>query len=172
VRVLALDLGEKRVGVAVSDATATLGSPRTTLARTGDRAAEHRAVARLVEEEAVGLVVVGLPLNMDGSRGPAARSAEAEAAALAEVLEALGVPVELADERLTTVSADRMLIGQGKRAPARRKIVDQTAAAVLLQSWLDGPGGARARAIGTDRATTGVHEDARLPNIGGGSVNG
>ena len=134
-RVLALDLGTRRIGVAVSDGTGLLASPLTTLHRAAERAADHRAIAGLVADEEAALVVVGLPLNMDGSRGEAARSAQAEAAELAQVL---GVPVELADERLTTVAADRVLIQQGKRAPARRRVVDQTAAAVLLQGWLDG----------------------------------
>ena len=142
-RVLALDLGSKRVGVAVSDATATLASPRSTLHRVGDRAAEHRQVARMVADEEAGLVLVGLPLNMDGSRGPAALAAAEEAAALAALLE---VPVELVDERLTTVSADRVLLARGAKAPARRSIVDRTAAAILLQGWLDGAAGAEFRA--------------------------
>ena len=136
-RVLALDLGTKRVGVAVSDATGVLATPLTTIIRTGDRQGEHRQVARLVLDEEAVLVIVGLPLNMDGSRGPAARAAEEEAAALAAVLP---VPVQLLDERLTTVAADRVLLGQGKRAPARRRVVDRTAAAILLQGWLDGGG--------------------------------
>lgn len=141
-RVLALDLGSKRVGVAVSDSTATLSSPRGTLHRMGDRAAEHRQVARLVEDEEADLVLVGLPLNMDGTRGPAAVAAAEEAEALATVL---GVPVELVDERLTTVSADRVLMARGAKAPARRVVVDRTAAAIMLQGWLDGAGGARFR---------------------------
>ena len=145
---LALDLGTKRVGVAVSDATATLATPRTTIVRSGDRVVDHRRVAELVVEEEAVLVVVGLPLNMDGSAGPAARAARDEAEALEAVL---AVPVEMADERLTTVVADRTLLGQGRRAPARRRVVDQTAAAVLLQSWLDGPGGAQLRAAATRR---------------------
>src|SRR5579872_3697568 len=69
-RVLALDLGSKRVGVAVSDATATLASPLATLARSGDLEADHRAIAALVAAEEAAVVVVGLPLNMDGSHGP------------------------------------------------------------------------------------------------------
>jgi len=157
-RVLSLDLGSKRIGVAVSDATVTLASPLTTVLRRGDRGAEHAAIARLVAEEEAGAVIVGLPLNMDGTRGPAARAAEEEVAALRRFLD---VPVELVDERLTTVTADRALMGQGKRAPARRRVVDQTAAAVLLQGWLDGQGGRRARQAGpNDRRGGG----------GGGSV--
>ena len=158
-RVLSLDLGTKRIGVAVSDATLTLASPLTTVHRQGDRTAEHAAIARLVAEEQAAAVIVGLPLNMDGSHGPAARAAEEEAAVLGRLLD---VPVELVDERLTTVTADRVLVGQGRRAPARRRVIDQTAAAVLLQSWLDGPGGRRARA---------VESDDRLAGGPGGSVD-
>jgi putative Holliday junction resolvase len=137
-----LDLGSKRIGVAVSDATGTLASPLTTVERSGDRAAEHRRIAGLVAEEEAQHVIVGLPLNMDGSDGPAAVAAREEAVALQAVLR---VPVELVDERLTTVSADKVLIARGLRAPKRRQVVDRTAAAVMLQGWLDGsrpkPGG-------------------------------
>src|SRR5205085_3638545 len=81
-------------------------------------------------------VVIGLPLSLDGSEGPAAAWARAEASALAA---ALGdVPVELYDERLTTVSAQRALVAAGVRGRNRRRVVDQVAAAVLLQAWLDG----------------------------------
>ena len=142
-RVLALDLGSKRVGVAVSDATATLASPAATIERSGDQDRDHARVAALVAEEGAGLVLVGLPLNMDGSAGPAASAARAEAGALGTVL---NVPVVLVDERLTTVTADRVLLEQGLRAPERRRRVDRAAAAVLLQAWLDGAGGARWRA--------------------------
>jgi len=137
------------VGVALSDATATLASPLTTLDRGDDPAVLDAAVVDLVVASEVSEVVVGLPLNMDGSKGPAARAAASEADRLAAALTAAGlagVAVSLHDERLTTVVADRTLIRQGRRAPARRKIVDKTAATVLLQSWLDGPGGRRVRA--------------------------
>jgi putative Holliday junction resolvase len=135
VRALAVDLGSKRIGVAVSDRTGVLASPVATLARTADHRAEHEAIARLVADEEVDVVLVGHPLNMDGSRGPAATAAESEAAELAA---RLGVPVRLVDERLTTVAADRALLARGRRAPQRRQVVDQVAAAVLLQGWLDG----------------------------------
>jgi putative Holliday junction resolvase len=142
VRVLALDLGSKRVGVAISDPTGILASPLTTIHRRGDRDAEHREVAALVGDEGVGRVIVGLPLNMNGSWGPAARAAKEEAEMLSVALKAVGldVPVDLVDERLTTVAADRLLIERGKRAPKRRQVVDRTAAALLLQGWLDGAG--------------------------------
>ncbi len=83
------------------------------------------------------MIVMGLPLNMDGSEGPAARAAIAEARQLATLVD---VPVEMHDERLTTVSADRSLIEAGMKAPQRRQIVDKVAAAIMLQSWLDSRG--------------------------------
>lgn len=133
-RVLALDLGTKRIGVAVSDPGQVLASPHTVLPRARRRADDHRAVAALVEELGAERVVVGLPLALDGSPGPAAKAALAEVDELAAVLP---VPVETWDERLTTVAADRSMVARGMKAPARRKVVDRVAAAVLLQSWLD-----------------------------------
>ena len=134
-RVLGLDLGQRRIGVAVSDASGTLASPHGLVQRSGDAGADHRRLAQLVEELGAERVVVGLPLSLSGEAGPAARAAMEEAATLAEVL---GVPVELYDERLTTVSAQRALREGGRPARAQRAVVDQAAATVLLQAWLDG----------------------------------
>jgi putative Holliday junction resolvase len=135
-RVVALDLGRQRVGVAVSDSGGVMAVPSTTLVRTGDEVGDR---ARVVEEiRALGAerVVVGLPLSLDGSEGPAAAWARTEAAALAAALPDLDV--ELYDERLTTVSAQRSLAAAGVKGKNRRRVVDQVAAAVLLQAWLDG----------------------------------
>jgi len=134
VRVLGLDLGSKRVGVAVSDRSGTIASPLTVLARSGKVSTDHARIAALVTEEEAELVVVGLPLSLDGSLGPAARAALAETEALATVV---AVPVESFDERLTTVTADRSLMEANLRAPDRRRVVDKVAAAVMLQAWLD-----------------------------------
>lgn len=131
---LGLDLGSKRVGVAVSDAGEVLASPLLTLVRTGDPRRDHGAIAALVAEEGAECVVVGLPLSLDGTDGTAARTARVEAEALAT---ALPVPVVLHDERLTTVEAHRRLAERGLDERARRKVVDQVAAAVMLQAWLD-----------------------------------
>ncbi len=133
-RVLALDLGSKRIGVAVSDPGETIASPDRVLERTGSRARDHKAIGELVAEWEAELVVVGLPLSLSGADGPAARATREEAAQLAV---ALTVPVELHDERLTTVTASRTLQEAKMTADARRRVVDKVAAAVLLQSWLD-----------------------------------
>lgn len=133
-RALGLDLGTKRIGVAVSDAGGVLATPRTTLERSGDRATDHGRIAGLVEEEEALTVVVGLPRSLDGSIGPAAAAALEEVTQLAAVL---SVPVVTHDERLTTVTAHAQLRAAGMGGRRRRSVVDQQAAAVLLQSWLD-----------------------------------
>jgi putative Holliday junction resolvase len=134
VRALGLDLGARRIGVAVSDRSGTIASPLTVIARAGSRHDDHRRIARVVEEEAAEVVVVGLPLSLDGTLGPAATAAQAEGEELRAVL---AVPVELFDERLTTVSAERALVEARMRREARRRVVDKVAAAVMLQAWLD-----------------------------------
>jgi putative Holliday junction resolvase len=132
VRALALDLGSKRIGLALS--AGTLATPYEVLPRSGSRAQDHRRIADHVAETEAELVVVGLPLSLDGTTGPAAQRVLDE---VDELARALDVPVETWDERLSTVTAERSLLDQRLRAPARRKVVDQVAAAVILQSWLD-----------------------------------
>jgi putative Holliday junction resolvase len=132
-RYLGVDLGAKRVGVALSDPTGILASPLVTFAHRSLREdAAH--VASLCATHGVERVVVGWPRNMDGSVGPAARQAEAFAARLRADT---GLPVELWDERLSTVAADRAMIRGGARRETRREARDRVAAAVVLQSRLD-----------------------------------
>jgi len=133
-RALGIDLGSKRIGVAVSDVSGTVASPLCVVARSRSRQHDHRQLAALVAEHGAELVVVGLPLSLDGSVGPAAKRAINESRMLANVV---GVPVETYDERFTTVTAERSLLEGGLRAPDRRRVVDKVAAAILLQSWLD-----------------------------------
>jgi len=134
VRVLGIDLGSKRIGIATSDRSGTIATPYTVLLRCGSMGGDHRNIAKMVVEEEAEAVIVGLPLNMDGSEGKAAQAARVEAARMATVV---GVPVHVHDERLTTVEADRVLMEQKMNAQARRRVVDKVAAAVMLQSWLD-----------------------------------
>jgi putative Holliday junction resolvase len=134
-RAVGVDLGSKRVGVAVSDPDGILASPYEVLQRTGDLDRDRSRLKAIVDEVEAAVVVVGLPLSMDGSIGRAATAALDEAAVLTEVL--APVPVETFDERLTTVSADRAMLQGKMNAPARRKVVDKVAAAVMLQAWLD-----------------------------------
>jgi len=134
VRALGVDLGSKRIGIAVSDISGTIGSALTTVHRSKSRRHDHAAIADLVRAEEAEVVVVGLPLSLDGSHGKAAKAATNEARQLANVV---GVPVEMYDERFTTVTAERGMLEAGLNAQARRKIVDKVAAAIMLQSWLE-----------------------------------
>lgn len=136
-RSIGVDLGARRIGVAVSDAAGSMAFPRPPIARRPQRSGDHRAIAEVAEELGAEVVVVGLPLSLDGSRGRAARAAEEEAAVLSTLLAPRGVRVETFDERFTTVTADASLASAGVAGRARRGRVDSAAAAVLLQSWLD-----------------------------------
>jgi putative Holliday junction resolvase len=134
VRAVGLDLGSKRIGVALSDSDGTLALPYEVVQRTGDRERDHRRLAALVAEAEAEVVVVGVPYSLDGTVGPTARRYLAEARRLRATI---GVPVETYDERLTTVEAERALRETQLSGPARRKVVDKVAAAVMLQGWLD-----------------------------------
>jgi putative Holliday junction resolvase len=134
-RVVALDLGTRRIGVAVSDPGGRLATPVKVVERSGDLEHDRRVLAELVDELEAERVVIGLPLSLDGSLGPAARAALEETDALGAHL---SVPVETYDERFTTVTADHLLSQQKRNARERRKSIDMAAAAVLLQAWLDG----------------------------------
>jgi putative Holliday junction resolvase len=133
---LGVDVGEVRIGVAVSDRAGVLATPVETVRRgRGD-------ISRLVDlvgEMEVVEVVVGLPLSLSGSSGPAAEKATAFAERLADEIgtRGLAVSVRLSDERLTTVSAERVLRGRGRTGAKRRAVVDQAAAVVILQHALD-----------------------------------
>lgn len=133
-RVLALDLGSKRIGVAVSDFTGTVASPLTVITRSRSRRHDHQRIAELVRAEEAELVVIGLPISLSGDEGPAARAARTEAEAIATLID---VPIETFDERLTTATAERALSEAGVRGPSRRAVVDKVAAAVILQTFLD-----------------------------------
>ena len=126
-RALGIDLGERRIGVAVS--SGSVASPIETVVRSGDRAADHRRLLALADEWEVDVVVVGLPLSLDGSEGPAARAARAE---MAELAAATSRPVVPYDERLTSVTANRLLHEGEVPGRARRKVVDQLAAAATF----------------------------------------
>jgi putative pre-16S rRNA nuclease len=131
-RVLGLDLGDARIGVAISDEARRMAVPLGTV-RTG-APADVRAIADLIREYGVTLVVVGHPLLLSGEAGERAHHAERFAAAIGE---ALDVPVQLQDERLSTVEAERALRQSGASGRDRRRTIDRSAATVILQAWLD-----------------------------------
>ena len=134
-RAVGIDLGEKRIGVAISDSGGSLATPYEVVARTGSRDEDHRRIKAIVEEVEAEIVVVGLPLSLDGTEGKAAQGARQEAEAIGQTV---SVPIELHDERLTTVEAERILKEQGLDAAERRNVVDKVAAAILLQAWMEG----------------------------------
>lgn len=133
-RALGVDLGSRRIGVAVSDSEGRLATPYEVLERTRDLPADRRRLVELARDAEVDVVVVGVPYSLDGSEGPAARRARAE---IAELRRVMPVPVETYDERLSTVTAHRSLQELDLDAATRRRIVDKVAASVILQAWLD-----------------------------------
>ncbi|GMA52111.1 putative pre-16S rRNA nuclease [Alicyclobacillus contaminans] len=133
-RILGIDYGRARIGLALSDPTGLVAQPLTVLHRESDEAAAER-IAALAEQHEVERVVVGWPRNMNGSVGERAKQCQAFAA----LVEAkTGIPVDLYDERLTTVAAERMLVAANLRREKRRTVVDGVAAAMMLQGYLDG----------------------------------
>jgi putative Holliday junction resolvase len=134
-RALGVDLGERRIGLALSDPSRTVASPFEVLRRSGDAAVDRRAIVAVALEEGANVIVVGLPLSLSGRAGPAARAALAEV----EAIRAVAGDIELVvhDERLTTITAERALNEARMGREARRQVVDKIAAAVMLQSWLE-----------------------------------
>lgn len=128
---LGVDPGRVRVGVAVCDPAGRLATPLTTLPRRGS----IEALARLVDETLAVDVIVGLPRSLSGAAGPADLAARRFADELAAKV--APVPVHLTDERFTTTIATRTLSGRGVRGKRQRAVVDQAAAVLILQSWLD-----------------------------------
>jgi len=135
-RALGVDLGEKRIGIALSDPTRTIASPHSVIKRSGNAEVDRRAVLNIAREEGVTQLVVGLPLTLTGARRAAARAALAEIEALKEL--APDLIIEAFDERLTTAIAQRSLLEGDVRRKDRKQVIDKVAAAVMLQSWLDG----------------------------------
>jgi putative Holliday junction resolvase len=135
-RVLAIDHGTKRMGIAISDELKLIAQPLEFIPSEPFSKFLAR-LQQLIREKEVDLILVGLPRNMDGSHGPAAQKVQEFVAALkAEV----SPPIQTWDERLTSVQANRFLIEAEVRRADRKKKVDQTAAAILLQSYLDASG--------------------------------
>ena len=131
-RVLGLDVGDKRIGIALSDETGLIASPHSVYVRIG-YGPDVKYIRRLCEDFSVSRIVCGLPRNMDGSEGFQAEKVRA----FAEKLTEGGLNVEFQDERLSTVSAHQALIEGGMRRDARKGTVDKVAAAVILQQYLD-----------------------------------
>jgi putative Holliday junction resolvase len=137
-KLLALDVGDRRVGVALSDATGLIATPLVVINRKS-KVEDFGRIGRLVREHDIMAVVVGHPLNDDGSAGPQALRIERYALALADALrdEGLDLPLFMWDEWGSTQRAQEMMIGAGRKARHRRAQLDAAAAAVILQDFLD-----------------------------------
>jgi putative Holliday junction resolvase len=133
-RVVGLDPGAARVGIAISDESRSIAFPRETVPARGGWTDAAKRVKEALAGEDVALLVVGLPLRLDGTEGEAARRARGFGEELRAVF---GVQVVYWDERLTTVAAERSLSEMGRRGSRRREVVDQSAATILLQGYLD-----------------------------------
>jgi putative Holliday junction resolvase len=133
-RALGVDLGEKRIGIAVSDSNGKVATPLQVIIRSKSIKQDHKKICDLVDEWEADIVVVGMPYSLNGSKGLAAKTVEKEVKELSSALE---VPVATQDERLTTVTAAKELAIQGLDSKKQRKVIDQVAASVILQSWLD-----------------------------------
>ncbi|MBR2334253.1 MAG: Holliday junction resolvase RuvX [Clostridia bacterium] len=135
-RKVALDVGDVRIGVAVSDILGITANPRETYVRKGKTFEDDiNYFVKYAKEEDADAFVIGLPMNMDGTEGPRAEVTREFGEALKE---ASGLQVIYVDERLTTVSAERMLIGADVRREKRKQVIDKVAATIILQSYLDG----------------------------------
>lgn len=133
-RILGIDLGDKRIGLALSDPMGWTAQGLDVITSKGSAEADIDIIKEYVEHYEVSKVIIGLPLNMDGSSGPRADKAKV----FAEKLEKrLKVTVEMTDERLTTVTAERLLIEADLTRKKRRKVIDKVAAVLILQSYLD-----------------------------------
>lgn len=136
-RVLGVDLGSRRIGLALSDPSQTAATPLEVLERSGDATRDHQRILDAASEYDAHVVVVGLPLTLAGEVGTAARQVLSEVDELRRMAPA-GLRIEVHDERLTTVTAERALLEGGVKRARRRQERDKVAAAVLLQAWLDG----------------------------------
>ena len=132
-RVLGIDLGSRRIGVAVSDGLGLTAQPRATIARHGGMR-DIDAIAAAIKDADADRIVLGLPLDCEGQEGPAAQRARVFADKLAA---ALHLPVELIDESFSTVEAEAVLLAADVSRARRKQVVDKMAAAVILQRWLD-----------------------------------
>jgi putative Holliday junction resolvase len=131
---MGLDVGEKTIGIAVSDELGIGANPLTVVSRTGSVKREIAEVCRIAEEYKVGRIVVGMPLMLNGTAGIQA----AKATVFAEALQRRSkIPVIMWDERLSTAEVERMLIASDQSRAKRKKVIDKLAAAVILQSYLD-----------------------------------
>ena len=130
---MGLDLGSKRIGVAISDESGVVATPLLTIIRKGDTQ-DVKAIGEVISEYGVRGIVLGLPIDLEGKETPASRQVRQLAL---ELERALGLPIRYWDERFSTVQAERVLISANMRRNRRKQVIDQVAATLILQTFLD-----------------------------------
>ena len=133
-RVIGIDLGSKRIGIALSDSDLTVATPLDVVERSGNVEKDHIAILKITDEWEVQKIIVGLPVSLDGTLGPSAQSVMDEIKMLRGVTD---IPIETHDERFTTVTAEQILLQQNVKRDKRKRVIDKVAAAIILQGWID-----------------------------------
>ena len=133
-RVIGIDLGSKRIGIALSDSDLTVATPLDVVERSGNVEKDHIAILKITDEWEVQKIIVGLPVSLDGTLGPSAQSVMDEIKMLRGVTD---IPIETHDERFTTVTAEQILLQQNVKRDRKKRVIDKVAAAIILQGWID-----------------------------------
>lgn len=133
-RVIGIDLGSKRIGIALSDSDLTVATPLDVVERSGNVEKDHIAILKITDEWEVQKIIVGLPISLDGTLGPSAQSVMDEIKMLRGVTD---IPIETHDERFTTVTAEQILLQQNVKRDKKKRVIDKVAAAIILQGWID-----------------------------------
>ena len=133
-RVIGIDLGSKRIGIALSDSDLTIATPLDVVERSGNVGKDHIAILKITAEWEAQKIIVGLPISLDGTLGPSAQSVMDEIKMLRGVTD---IPIETHDERFTTVTAEQILLQQNVKRDRKKRVIDKVAAAIILQGWID-----------------------------------
>jgi len=134
VRVIGIDLGSKRIGIALSDSDLTVATPLDVIERSGNVENDHIAILKITDEWEVKRIIVGLPISLDGTLGASAQSVIDEISRLGNLTD---IPIETHDERFTTVTAEQILLQQNVKRDKKKMVIDKVAAAIILQGWID-----------------------------------
>jgi putative Holliday junction resolvase len=134
VRVIGVDLGSKRIGIALSNSDLTVATPYDVIQRAKKADKDHIAILKIAHEWEAKKIIVGLPISLDGTLGASARSVISEIEKLKTITD---MPIETHDERFTTVTAEQILLQQNVKGDKRKSVVDKVAAAIILQGWID-----------------------------------
>lgn len=133
-RVIGVDLGSKRIGIALSNSDLTVATPYDVIQRAKKADKDYIAILKIAHEWEAKKIIVGLPISLDGTLGASARSVISEIEKLKTITD---MPIETHDERFTTVTAEQILLQQNVKGDKRKSVVDKVAAAIILQGWID-----------------------------------